>query len=274
MNGTVFSIEEFSVYDGPGIRTSVFLKGCPLRCSWCHNPEGQEKESKILRSPNGCIECGACQRYADDQGYTVASMEHCPRQLLRVCGQVWSGEELVSQILKNRRLLDGVTFSGGEPLYQGDFLVDCLKLLDGQLHRAVQTSGYAGGAIFQEMLKNTDYVLFDLKVMDEQMHIAHTGVSNKPILKNFRRLVESGKDFVIRVPLIPGVTDTVENITAIARLLQENGIDYAEILPYNKMAGAKYKLAGKVFAPTFDPSVECSTRENLFLNYGIKVKVY
>lgn len=274
MEGTVFSIEEFSVYDGPGIRSTVFLKGCPLRCSWCHNPEGQEIQPKILRSPNGCIGCGSCEKYADQNGYTEKSMESCPRQLLRVCGELYTHKALCEKVLKNRRLLDGVTFSGGEPLYQSGFLLDCLKLLKGQLHRAVQTSGFAAPSVFAEVLQNTDYVLFDLKLMDQIAHKYHTGQANGPILKNFEALVQSGVAFVPRVPLIPGVTDRSENLTAIAKLLRERGIGYAELLPYNPMAGSKYKLAGKIYSPTFDPKVPCQTREEIFDRFGVKVKVY
>lgn len=274
MDGTVFSIEEFSVYDGPGIRTSVFLKGCPLRCSWCHNPEGQETASRILRSPNGCIGCGTCEKYADDHGFTQKSMEMCPRQLLRLCGEKWTAEALCQKLLKNQKLLDGVTFSGGEPTMQSAFLLECLKLLEGKLHRAVQTCGWCGEEVFAQVLQNADYVLFDLKLIDEQQHIFHTGQSNRPILKKFEALVKSGVEFVPRVPLIPGATDTQENLTAIAKLLQEHGIGYAELLPYNQMAGSKYKLAGKEYRPTFDPAVSCRTGEEIFARFGVKVKVY
>ena len=252
MNGTVFSIEECSVYDGPGIRTTVFLKGCPLRCSWCHNPEGQEAAAKIVKSPNGCLHCGICESFSDGQGYTEESITNCPRQLLRWCGESYTPERLVKKLLKNRRLLDGVTFSGGEPLYQHEFLRECLQLLDGQLHRAVQTSGFAAESVFAEMLQNTDYVLFDLKILDDEKHKYHTAQSNTPILKNFDRLVKSGVEFVPRTPLIPGVTDTEENLTAIARLLRDCGRDYIELLPYNPMAGSKYALAGKDFCPTYN----------------------
>ena len=274
MKGTVFFVEEFSVYDGPGIRTTVFLKGCPLRCSWCHNPEGQEIESRILRSPNGCIGCGMCEKYADENGFTQKSLAACPRKLLRLCGEVYTPDELTQKLLKNKRLLDGVTFSGGEPTGQSGFLLECLNMLDGKLHRAVQTCGFAGPDVFEQVLSNSDYVLFDLKLMDEQAHIYHTGVTNKPILDNFRTLVDSGVAFVPRVPLIPGVTDTERNLSAIAELLKKYGIGYAELLPYNQMAGSKYKLAGKTFCPTFDPHVACRAREALFDRCGVKVKVY
>lgn len=274
MNGTVFSIEECSVFDGPGIRTTVFLKGCPLRCSWCHNPEGQESAPKIVKSPNGCLQCGNCDRYADDKGYTRESILHCPRQLLRLCGVQYTPEELCNKLLKNKALLDGVTFSGGEPLQQSAFLLACLKLLSGQLHRAVQTSGYASKEAFDKMLTETDYVLFDLKLIDPQDHKRHTGKDNDPVLKNFDRLNRSGVEFVPRTPLIPGVTDTEENLTAIAKLLKSYDLHYIELLPYNPMAGSKYALAGKAFCPTYDPQKPCTPRQELFAQYGVKVKVY
>lgn len=274
MDGIVFSIEECSVYDGPGIRTTVFLKGCPLRCSWCHNPEGQESVPKIVKSPNGCLKCGSCDKYADDSGYTEKSMISCPQQLLRWCGEHYTPEQLCQKVLKNRRLLDGVTFSGGEPLVQHGFLAECLQLLDGQLHRAVQTCGYALESVFSEMLQNTDYVLFDLKIMDESAHKYHTGQSNKPILRNFDILAKSGVEFVPRTPLIPGVTDTAENLTAIAKFLQSYGISYIELLPYNSMAGSKYALAGKEFKPTYNTTLEPQSRVELFHQMGIKAKVY
>lgn len=269
MEGTVFSIEEFSVYDGPGIRSTVFLKGCPLRCSWCHNPEGQEAAPMIVKSPNGCLKCGKC-----GDVYTDDSIINCPRQLLRWCGEAYTPQQLCRKLFKNRRLLDGVTFSGGEPLYQYGFLIECLSLLEGQLHRAVQTSGFASETVFTQMLQNTDYVLFDLKIMDEKAHKFHTGQPNKSILRNYELLANSGVEFVTRTPLIPGVTDTVENLTAIAKLLQSYGMDYIELLPYNPMAGSKYALAGKSFKPTYDPQIKPQSHEEVFAVYGVKVKVY
>ena len=269
MEGTIFSIEEFSVYDGPGIRSTVFLKGCPLRCSWCHNPEGQDAAPKIVKSPNGCLQCGRCGEI-----YTEESIINCPRNLLRWCGTAYTPEALCAKMLKNKKLLDGVTFSGGEPLQQSAFLMECLKLLKGQLHRAVQTSGYAGESVFSQMLTETDYVLFDLKLMDPEHHKYHTGTDNAPILKNFDLLAKSGVAFVPRTPLIPGVTDTEENLTAIAKLLNSYDLNYMELLPYNPMAGSKYALAGKAFCPTYDPQKPCTPREELFDRYGVKVKVY
>ena len=146
------------------------------------------------------------------------------------------------------------------------------ELLEGKMNRAVQTCGHCSGELFKKVLDRSDYILFDIKIVDDDTHKKYTGVSNKLILENFKTLAHSGKDFVIRTPLIPTVTDTVENITAIARLLSENGVNYIELLPYNKMAGSKYKLAGMEYSPSFDTEIPCETRTEIFESFGIKAK--
>ena len=276
----VFSIEEFSVFDGPGIRTSVFLMGCPLRCEWCHNPEGQSFENFILRSPNGCLKCGSCLKFAkNDSGRMVfaeESIKNCPNALLRYCAKEYTSEELCAKLEKNVAILNasggGVTFSGGEPTSSPEFLLECLSLLNGKTNRAVQTCGYCSPSLFEKLIDNSDYILFDIKLVDEALHKRYTGVSNDLILQNFRALASSGKDFVIRTPLIPMVTDTEKNIKAIARLLEENGINYIELLPYNKMAGSKYRLAGKVYEPSFDESANVTVRAEIFAKHGVQIK--
>jgi pyruvate formate lyase activating enzyme len=279
MSGRYFSIEEFSVYDGPGIRTTVFLKGCPLRCSWCHNPEGQSHEIEIARSPNGCLDCGACERFAEREGdsirFTEQSLKSCPRSLLRYSGIDTDAESLCEKLLKNAILLKdgGVTFSGGEPLMQSEFVFECLSLLKGKLNTAIQTSGYCSEQTFLSALELCDYVLYDLKIIDDDAHRYHTGVSNERILKNFSRLAKSGVDFVTRVPLIPSVTDTRENISAIARVLLENGVHYVELLPYNKMAGGKYKMIMREYEPTFDDKREIELHLDIFDKNGIAYKI-
>ncbi len=276
----IFSIEEFSVFDGPGIRTSVFLKGCPLRCEWCHNPEGQSFENEILRSPNGCIACGTCEANAISKNgnlsFTEASIAACPRGLLRYCATEYTPQGLFEKLAKNLPLLNasggGVTFSGGEPTANPDFLLECLALLEGKTHRAVQTCGFCSPTVFKKVLASCDYMLFDIKLVDADLHKKYTGVSNEIILKNFRTLAQSGKEFVIRVPLIPTVNDTEENIRQTAKLLQENGVVCVELLPYNKMAGAKYKLANMEYAPSFDENISPNLRTELFAEYGIKAR--
>lgn len=280
MTGIVFSIEEFSVYDGPGIRTSVFLKGCPLQCSWCHNPEGQLLNPQIVRSPNGCIVCGACERNGIYENgvfrFTEQSIKKCPNNLLRVCGEEFDSEELVQKLLKNERILKnggGITFSGGEPFMQSNFLFDCLEKLHGRLHTAIQTCGFCDAEIFEKALTLADCFLFDLKLADEKLHQKYTGVSNQLILENYRKLVKSDRQFITRIPLIPGVTDTAHNTKALAKFIKENGVDCVELLPYNKMAGGKYKMLQREYNPDFDERIEVCVREDIFKDFNIHIKI-
>lgn len=281
MKGNVFAIEEFSTFDGPGIRTTVFLKGCPLRCQWCHNPEGQSFRNSVLRSPNGCVHCGNCIRAAEKiDGVTVltqASIQSCPNGLLRWCAVEYTPEELVQKLMKNQAILNssggGVTFSGGEPLSQPEFLVRCLQLLSDKIDCAIQTSGYAPADVFNSVLSLADRFLFDIKIVDEAKHLHYTGVSNARILENFELLVSSNVPFVVRTPLIPGVTDTPENLSDIAKQLMKHGIHNIELLPYNPMAGSKYPLAGMDFRPEFDEKVPVNTDYSVFIENGISVQI-
>lgn len=281
MTGTIFSIEEFSVYDGPGIRSTVFLKGCPLRCSWCHNPEGQLKESEMIKSPNGCIGCGTClqtsvQKEDGSISFTEESIKNCPMNLIRVCGETVSSGQLCETLLKNKRILNaggGVTFSGGEPFLQSKFLFECIMKLKNKLHTAIQTSGYCDADTFCNALNITDYFLFDLKLADDAMHIKYTGVSNRPILRNISALAKSGVPYVVRIPLIPGVTDSTRNLTQLAQILNDNHVSYAELLPYNKIAGGKYKMLQRNYMPGFDEAAPPQPRQDLFWSFGIRTKI-
>ena len=277
----IFSIEEFSVFDGPGMRSTIFLMGCPLRCEWCHSPEGQGFDNFILRSQNGCIGCGKCLKYAVQSDnnivFTKQSVDNCPNTLLRYCATEYTPEQLYRKLEKNFSILSasggGVTFSGGEPTSHPEFLIDCLKLLSGKVHRAIQTSGACQPAVFKRILQYCDFVLFDVKLVNESLHIRYTGASNRNILENFKLLVNSHTDFVIRTPLIPQVTDTNENLISIAKLLAQHNIRSIELLPYNKLAGAKYTLVGKEYCPTFDTSLPVSYGSDLFVQYGIQTKI-
>lgn len=277
--GIVFAIEEFSVYDGPGIRTTVFLKGCPLRCNWCHNPEGLEQTVQIVRNPNGCIRCGKCYAKAAEHGgeLTEECLNICPRNLIRRSGEYYSAEALAARLLKNadvfRATGGGVTFSGGECLLQADFLFETVGLLHGNVPVAIQTSGYGDSETFAKLLQRLDLVMFDLKLTDAEQFRRYTRGDVAVVLRNFDILAKSGVPYIPRTPLIPGVTDTPENLTAIAELLQQYGAKYIELLTYNQMAGSKYALVGKKYEPEFDETREPTADVTPFLERKIQTKV-
>ena len=244
MIGTIFDIKEMAVHDGPGIRTTVFLKGCPLRCAWCHNPEGLSSKVHLMVKETRCRHCGSCLKQCDHEicqpfGRCILS---CPENCLEIAGRQVSAQQLAEELKKSADILGdlfgGFTFSGGEPLAQPDFLKACLKELKGY-HLCIETSGYADPEVFKSVLEYLDYVIMDIKLVDEKMHIKYTCVDNKKILENFNTLKNSGKQFLIRTPMIPGITDTSDNLNAIEKLL--DGCVW-EKLPYNAAAGAKYKM--------------------------------
>ena len=281
MIGRVFSIEEFSTFDGPGIRTTVFMKGCPLRCSWCHNPEGQLFENQIIKSPNGCLKCGACldcgEKMTGERKLVKESISICPRNLIRECATDYTVHDLCDKLLKNVSLLNtsggGITFSGGEPLAQYNFLMECLQYMSGKTNRAIQTSGMCNEKKFDDILHHVEYVLYDLKIIDENIHIQYTGLSNKKILTNFKTLCESKTPFCIRMPLIPTVTDTKENIEHVAELMKNYSQDYIELLPYNKMSGGKYAMVNRTYKPQFDETIPVETHLDIFDEYGITANI-
>ena len=247
--GIIFDLKEFALFDGPGIRQTVFLKGRPLRCMWCHNPEGLSAKPQRMVS-------------------TTSS---------RIVGTKMTSEELVQKIRKNssyyERYGGGVTFSGGEPLMQAEFLLEVLKLLP-DVHRAIETSGYCGPKTFQKVVEQLDYIMMDIKLFDAQKHVQYTGVSNEVILENARFLCEQEKPFVIRIPVIPGVNDSQENYRKTAEFLAgAKALEKVELLPYHKTAGAKYGMVGRKYEPTFNIEQEVYIPDKLFEEYGIRSEV-
>lgn len=250
MKGSVFDIKEFTVHDGPGARVTVFLKGCPLRCVWCHNPEGLSQAPELLYRNTLCTDCGACKTDCDHLqckpfGRCVRA---CPNGCLQILGQPITAEALADGLRPYTDILTamggGITFSGGEPLLQTDFLCEVMALLPG-VHFAVQTSGYAPEDVYRKLISPVDYVLQDIKLADPAAHKKFTGADNRQILRNIEWLKQSGKPFVFRVPLIPDITDTAQNLRAISLICGDYPV---ELMPYNPMAGAKYPMVGKTYS--------------------------
>lgn len=279
MKGLIFSIEEFAVYDGEGIRVNVFLKGCPLRCQWCHNPEGWNKEIQIVKNPNTCVDCGACKALCPSPEQCVQCgkcIVACPRDARRVSGRWYEAGQLAARLKRYQRVLEqsggGLTFSGGEVLMQPDFLLELLKACSFS-HRVIETSGFGNSEKWKEILKNVDFVYYDLKIMDPEKHRWYTGVSNTLILENARLLMESGVPFTIRVPFIQDVNTDGENLHALASFLQgAKGLKQVELLAYNPLAGAKYKLLGREYVYDFKQPTEESyaLAADVFAQYGIR----
>lgn len=279
----VFSIEEFSVYDGPGIRTSVFLKGCPLNCNWCHSPEGKSYQNISLRSPNGCLHCNRCVDICPFKREKCIGcgkcIDVCPRNLIRMSAIDYEMDDIVKKLLKNDDVLNmnggGITISGGEPLFQIDATLELVKKLKGKTNVALQTCGYGDSEKFKEIIKNLDLVLFDMKIMNKEKAKKLEGIDNSLIFKNLEILKDSNVKFIIRIPLIPGVIDTEENIKEIISYIKgSKNLLRVELLPYNKYAGSKYALAGMKFEPMYDEKVDSNPRLYLFKENGIEARVF
>ncbi len=280
MTGTVFDIKQMAVFDGPGIRTTVFLKGCPLRCRWCHNPEGLSFEPQLMVSDNGCLKCNKCMEKCEHKDGCISCgscIRVCPMHFRRIAGRRYTSDELAEILLKDKIIFEmnggGVTISGGEPTAQPQFTIELLKKLNG-IHRAIETCGYCGTEAFKQIIENADFIMMDLKLIDEKEHEYWTGKSNRLILENLEHLKRSGKPFVIRIPLIPGVNDTHENKIATAELLKDaKALERVELLPYHQTAGAKYSTVGAEYDPGFDVTRPVDTDISDFEKYHIAVSV-
>ena len=269
MRGVVFDIKEFALNDGGGIRTTVFLKGCPLRCIWCHNPEGLSPKPELYEKTVGCLHCGLCRRecsHPECQPFGRC-LHICPCNLLSVAGREWDSRELAEKLLDRRDIYEatggGVTLSGGEPLLQADFSYALLRELSGKVHRAVETCGYAERETFDRIVGECELVFMDLKLRDREAHIRYTGVSNERILANAAALKASGIPHRFRIPLIPGITDTEENLRGLSEIAGDSPV---ELLSYNRLAPAKYKSVGRSYTDLIDGERETGADLSLFQN--------
>lgn len=277
--GIVFDIQELCVHDGPGPRTTVFMKGCTMRCKWCHNPEGWHRALELMRTA-GCLKCGRCE---DAEallrcGKVQEAVRLCKNGCLRVAGCETDAEELAGELLRYKdsfkAMGGGVTVSGGECLLQSRFVAELLYKLRG-IHRAIETAGDAESEDFVRVLPHVELVLFDIKLMDDELHKKWTGVGNTKILKNLDLVAASGVPFCVRIPLIPGVNDSLENLEATAlRVRGLKSLVCVELLPYNTNAGAKYAMLDREYSPDplwdSPPQIECS---NVFKDYGIPCRI-
>lgn len=266
MNGMIFDIKRFSLQDGPGIRTTIFFKGCPLSCRWCHNPEGIRLQREILYSSARCVhETGpclhACPRQALTRGSDGLAIDRslcdgcglcaaaCPTEALQVAGRQVTVAELLGEVLRDRDFFEeshgGVTVSGGEPLQQPEFLAALLAACHRTgLHTALDTCGFAPWELIADLLAHVDLFLYDLKPLDEAEHRRYTGVSNRLILDNLCRLVAAGKAVQVRMPMVAGITDSDDNIAAAVALLSCLPVAGVSLLNYHRSGDGKRRRLG------------------------------
>ena len=266
MQGTIFNIQHFSIHDGPGIRTTVFFKGCNLKCAWCHNPESQSAIPELMFHEKKCIGCGACVDICERKARRIANgqlihlydictncgkcAEVCYSKALEIIGQKYTDEDVMEEVMKDTHLYNnsggGVTFSGGEAMLQIDFLEELLKKCKAmEVSTAVDTAGNIPWKYFQRILPYTDLFLYDLKSMDCNQHQKFTGVDNGRILTNLNKLKKNSPIWV-RIPCIKNVNDSDKEIEAYCRYLQHaDNIQRIELIPYHSYGEHKYKMLGK-----------------------------
>ena len=252
MKAIIFDIQRNSFVDGPGIRTTVFFKGCNLKCRWCHNPESQSPKRQMMVYKNKCIGCGKCAEVCPNKlkscDFCGRCEIYCPVDARKVCGREYSVDEVLCEIEKDRAFYDnsggGATFSGGECMLQLDFLCEILKKCkENGIHTAVDTAGNVPWESFERILPYTDLFLYDVKAVSGELHKSGTGVSNKLILENLKKLSQCA-DIIVRIPVIGGYNDNREEMKKAAEFLHGLGIKKVELLPYHAMGENKYDAIG------------------------------
>jgi pyruvate formate lyase activating enzyme len=277
--GTVFNIQRYSIHDGPGIRTTVFLQGCPLNCWWCQNPESQLSGQEMIFWADRCIGCGACSTICPSGAIQIKNgipvtekekcilcgkcIEKCPALAREMIGEKLTIEEVIKEIEKDLVFYEesggGVTFSGGEPLGQSEFLEELLNdCREKKIHTAVDTSGYVSWGILNKIHSKVDLFLYDLKIMDSERHKKYTGASNELILENLKKLSSIHNNIFIRFPVIPGINDDDQNLRETGEFLSPLKITQVNLLPYHYIGIDKYRRLGRTYklVTTQPPSEE------------------
>ncbi len=294
----IFDIKRYAINDGPGIRITIFLKGCPLSCKWCHNPESQSLGVQKFYTASKCIGSQDCIEVCPNDALSLTKngiitdyelcklcgkcADACPTKAIEMSGRIYDVDELINIIEKERIHIDqsggGVTFSGGEPLMHSNFLIEILDACGKKnLHRTVDTSGFADTEIILKVAKRTDLFLYDLKIMDSDKHKKWTGVGNQLILRNLKLLAETGANINIRIPLIKNVNSNVEELTEMAKFVSElPGKQMVNLLPYHNIAANKYYKLGQNYIELemAEPSEKDQNRAiKIFEQFGIEVEI-
>jgi pyruvate formate lyase activating enzyme len=297
ITGIIFNIQRYSIHDGPGIRTTVFLKGCPLSCWWCQNPESQLSEQEMIFWGDRCIGCGACSTICLSDAIKIKNgipitekqkcilcgkcIEKCSALAREMIGEKLTIEEVIKEIEKDLVFYEesggGVTFSGGEPLKQPEFLEELLNgCREKKIHTAVDTSGYISWEILDKISPKVDLFLYDLKIMDSKKHQKYTGVSNEIILENLKKLSSVHHNIFVRFPVIPGINDDYQNIKETGEFLSSLKITQVNLLPYHYIGIDKYKRLGRTYKlVTTQPSSEEKLSEisGILRKFNLNIKL-
>ncbi|WP_319466365.1 glycyl-radical enzyme activating protein [uncultured Pseudodesulfovibrio sp.] len=293
--GNIYNIQRMSVHDGPGLRTTVFLKGCPLKCLWCSNPESQKTTPQMMYFENLCTGCGGCTEVCPNDAVTIQNgksvwdiekctdcgkcADVCPSKAREMSGKEMTVEEVMKIVRKDALFYEnsggGVTFGGGEPTSGGQFFLDMAQAArDEGFHVTVDTCGYCPEERFDKTIELADLFLFDCKHMDPEQHKKLTGVDNTIILRNMRAALASGKEVHIRMPLMPDMNDSDENIAAMAAFFKEFGRDEIEVMPCHAFGRSKYAALGWEYRMSGEYTPEqLEVVKQRFTDHGLKTVI-
>lgn len=293
--GLIFNIQRYSLHDGPGVRTALFFKGCPLSCLWCQNPEGLKSKKELFQSSVKCIGCNSCLNNCPEGAINfngqVAAIDrskcklcqscsdNCPTRALEVIGKEMTIREIIGEVLKDMVIFEesggGVTLSGGEPLLQLTFVTELLKAMKKlNINTAIETSGYVSLEALKKVSPWTDLFLYDIKLIDPEESKKYTGICSKPIINNLKHLAQNGSQITVRMPLIPGINNHHDHLRLVADTLKENGINELELMPYHKLGVDKYRGLNMDYSlqELEPPSKEMmAAARDAFLNEGISI---